>query len=280
MVVSMFFFAMMDAAMKLLSPFYPALQVAAMRGLASLPLVCGYILWIGQGASLTRVRWPLHLLRGVLGVAMLPLFVFAMRGMPLSGVYAIVFVGPLLITALSAPMLKERVPPAHWGAVALGLAGVLVALRPSADGWLSLGALAASLAACCYALSVVLGRLASRTDSAVSLVFWSNVFLAGGAGVVALPGWTPLLAEHYWTIPVLGLTGFFGQLAITQAFRHGQASAVAPFEYTALAWALGLDWFIWQALPTHATLIGAGIIVASGVYLIRHETVHAAAKPA
>ena len=90
-----------------------------------------------------------------------------------------------------------------------------------------------------------------------------------------------LRPDHFWTIPVLGLTGFFGQLAITQAFRHGQASAVAPFEYTALAWAIGLDWFIWSALPTHATLLGAGIIIASGIYLIRHEkNVHAAAKPA
>ena len=69
------------------------------------------------------------------------------------------------------------------------------------------------------------------------------------------------------------MTGFIGQLAITEAFRHGQASAVAPFEYTALAWAIGLDWLLWKAVPDHATLLGGAVIVASGLYLIRKEKI-------
>lgn len=275
----MFFFAILDAALKLLAPFYPPIQVAALRGLASLPLLCGYILWTGAGPSLLRVRWPLHLLRGVLGILMLPLFVFALRDMPLSAAYAIVFVGPLLITALSAPMLGERVPRAHWAAVGIGLLGVLVALRPSGDAWLSLGALAALAAAACYSVSSVLGRLASRTDSAASLVFWSIIFMAFGAGLIALPGWVELRSEHYVTVLLLGVTGFIAQLAVTQAFRHGQASAIAPFEYSALAWAIALDWFIWSVLPTAPTMVGASIIIGSGIYLIRHERLHALAKP-
>ena len=103
--------------------------------------------------------------------------------------------------------------------------------------------------------------------------------MALGAGAVALPGWVELRSEHYWTVLLLGVTGFIAQLAVTQAFRHGQASAVAPFEYSALAWAIALDWFIWSVLPTTPTMVGASIIIASGIYLIRHERAHALAKP-
>ena len=73
------------------------------------------------------------------------------------------------------------------------------------------------------------------------------------------------------TIGTLAITGFGGQLAITEAFRHGQASAVAPFEYSALAWGVMLDWFIWQALPEAHTWLGAAIIIGSGLWLVRHE---------
>jgi drug/metabolite transporter (DMT)-like permease len=70
----------------------------------------------------------------------------------------------------------------------------------------------------------------------------------------------------------LAVTGFVGQLAITEAFRHGQASAVAPFEYSALAWGAGLDWLIWQSLPGASVWVGASVIVASGLFLLRHES--------
>ena len=72
-------------------------------------------------------------------------------------------------------------------------------------------------------------------------------------------------------ILALAITGFLGQLAITEAFRHGQASVVAPFEYTALAWGVGLDWPLWRTVPDHYTLLGGAIIIASGLYLIRQE---------
>ena len=71
----------------------------------------------------------------------------------------------------------------------------------------------------------------------------------------------------------LAVTGFLGQLALTEAFQHGQASAVAPFEYTALAWAIALDWLFWKTVPDHSTLLGSAIIIASGIYLIRKEKI-------
>ncbi|MCW5671399.1 MAG: DMT family transporter [Hydrogenophaga sp.] len=275
MLVAVGFFAFMDAVLKTLSATYPVLQIAALRGLTALPLVLLYIAWRRAWGSLLKIRWPLHLLRGVLGIAMLALFTIGVRELPLSAAYTLFFISPLLITALSVPVLKERVPKAHWWAIAIGFVGVLIALRPSGDdlqaGFVTVGGLATLGAALCYAVAAVTGRLATRTDSSESMVFWMMVFMALGAGVLSWAEWVPIRRSDTLLLAALAITGFCGQLAITEAFRHGQASAVAPFEYSALAWGLGLDWLIWHSLPSAHTWVGAAIIVSSGLYLVRRE---------
>jgi drug/metabolite transporter (DMT)-like permease len=102
-------------------------------------------------------------------------------------------------------------------------------------------------------------------------MFWIMVMVALGAGALTAPQWVPVRQQDYWLLAALAVAGFGGQLAITEAFRHGQASAVAPFEYTALAWGLAVDWLIWATLPDRYTLLGGAIIVASGLYVVRHE---------
>lgn len=271
MLLAVGFFSLMDAVMKALGANYPPMQVAAMRGLSALPLVCLYVVWRGQTRALWRVRWPLHLLRGLIGVLMLSLFAFAIRELALAEAYTIFFIAPLLITLLSIPILKERVRPTHWIAIAVGMLGVIIAMRPNQDAFFSLGALAVLAAASCYAISAIAGRVLSRTDASVSLVFWMTSMLSVGAGLLALPNWVPIAPAHGTLILALAITGFLGQLAITEAFRHGQASVVAPFEYTALAWGVGLDWALWRTVPDQYTLLGGAIIIASGLYLIRQE---------
>ncbi|MGV3678507.1 MAG: DMT family transporter [Acidovorax sp.] len=264
-------FSVMDALLKTLSGSYPAMQVASMRGLAALPLVTLYVLWRGEVRGLLKVRWPLHLLRGAINITMLALFAFALRELGLAEAYTLFFIAPLLITALSTVVLGEKVRGAHWVAIVLGLVGVVVALRPSQEAMLSVGALAVLGAATGYAVSAIAGRLLTRTDSSASLVFWTTAMLALGATALALPQWKALDASHWPLVAAMGVSGFLGQLAITEAFRHGQASVVAPFEYTALAWGMGLDWVLWQAVPGAYTLIGGAIIIGSGLYLVRTE---------
>ena len=279
MLLAVALFAVMDAVMKQLVAHYSALQVTALRGLSALPLVVAYVAWRGGGASLWRVRWRLHLLRGLLMVVMLATFAAGLRNLALAEAYTIFFIAPLLIALLSMPVLGERVARSHWLAIAAGFGGVLVALRPSGGALVASGALAVLFAAASYAASAVLGRLLSRTDSSASLVFWSTVALGVGGGLLALPVWRPVQADHLPLIAGLALTGFLGQVAITEAFRGGQASVIAPFEYTALAWGLGIDWLFWSALPAPQTLLGGAIIVASGIWLIRHEQVRVALPP-
>src|SRR6218665_3982307 len=279
MLAAMFFFSLMDAMLKALSDSYPAMQVAALRGWTALPLVALYVLWRGEEHRLLQVRWLLHLPGGGLTVAMLWLFAYALRELALAEAYTVFFISPLLITALSTWVLRDQVRAAPWAAIALGMVGVLVALRPSQEAFFTLGALAVLASAVCYAVSAIAGRMLTRTDPSSSLVFWTTTMLALGAGLLAWPQWVGVTWTHWPLLAGLAVTGFLGQLAITEAFRHGQVSVVAPFEYTAIAWGVGLDCLLWQAVPGYSTLLGAVIVIGSGLYLVRQERTQAVLPP-
>lgn len=278
MLLAVLMFALMDAGLKLLSPHYPPLQVAALRGLSSLPLVTLWVLATVKPATLLQVRWPLHLVRGLLGICMMVGFVYGLRTMPLSTAYAITFVAPLLVTAMAGPLLGEKVGAGRWAAIVMGLVGVLVILRPTGEGMLTAGGLAILIAAVCYAAGAITVRMLAQRDSTQAMVFWFMVLLSLGAWLLALPGWLALQAGHLWIIGMVGLAGSLAQVALTEAFRRGEASLIAPLEYTALVWGVALDLALWSVLPDGVTWIGAAIIVASGIYLLRREKVHVEAE--
>ena len=281
MVLAIGLFSLMDTGLKLLTQHYATMQVATLRGLSSLPWV---LLWIGLTTgygTLLRVRWRLQLLRGALSVLMMAGFVYGFGQLPLTTVYSIFFIAPLMVTALAVPILGEKVGPRRWTAIFLGLIGVLVVLRPTPSGLAgvaSLAGVAVLAAALGYSLSSVMVRVLARTDSTQSMMFWMLVFLSLGSGLLAWPDWRAVNPEHWLLIIGVGITGGLGQYAITEAFRLGEASLIAPFEYTALAWGVGLDLALFGVLPDHMTFVGAAIIVASGLYLIRREKVHAEAE--
>ena len=115
------------------------------------------------------------------------------------------------------------------------------------------------------------GMPSSRTEPSAALVFWSTTSMSVGGGLLGASVWIAVVPAHWPLLLGLAVTGFLAQLAITEAFRHGQASAVAPFEYSALAWAVALDWLFWHTVPDGYTLAGGAVIIASGIYLIRRE---------
>lgn len=264
-------FAVMDACLKALTEFYPALQIAALRGLVSLPLVLLWIAWSGGFGSLWRVRWGLHLFRGVMSVLMMGCFIYGLRTLPLSEAYALFFVAPLLLTALSVPILGETVGWRRWLAIGIGLLGVLYVLRPSGSGMVSLAGLAIILAAFGYALTAITVRVLGRTDSPQAIVFWMITMLSGFSLLLGWRQWLPIQLDHLPWLLGIAFSGALGQWAITEAFRRGEASVVAPLEYSALAWGIGLDWLIWQLRPELRVLIGASVVAACGIYLILRE---------
>jgi drug/metabolite transporter (DMT)-like permease len=135
----------------------------------------------------------------------------------------------------------------------------------------TLAGLSVVICAVGYALSAILVRILGRTDSTESMVFWVLTLMGAGATLLALPQWRPIQPQHWTAIAVVGVSGCLGQWAITEAFSLGEASFLAPFEYSALVWGLTLDWTLWQTLPEARALAGAAVIVASGIYLIRRE---------
>ena len=264
-------FAIMDALMKQLTGSYPTLQVACLRGASSLPFVALPYLLTGKLHLLRPVRFGLHILRAALAIVMLWGFLWALSRASMADTYAVFMCAPLLVVLAASVMLGEKVDRHLWFAILAGLAGVFVMLKPSISGFASLAGLATLLSAFAYAVVVVLVRVLARTDTTASMVFWFLLLLSIGAGALAAPGWVSIRGEDWPWIAAVGLTGWAGQHLITDAFRLAPASLVAPYEYTGLVWAVGIDWIVWQVLPGARMLAGASIVVGAGLYLLHRE---------
>ena len=264
-------FSAMDALLKLLVERYPPIQVTTLRGLASLPFLLLPFLIHRRWHRLVTRHWHWHAIRGAIGVVMLASFIFAVKRLSLADTYSIFMCAPLFIAALSVPLLREQVAGGQWAAIGVGLAGVLVMLRPSGAGWTTLGGLAAVLSAVCYAVSAIALRVMSRSETKESLVIYFTLVLTIGAGLLALSGWRSMLVSDLPLIVGVGFLGATAQYLITEAFRSAPASVVAPFEYTALLWGVLLDLVVWKVLPGAITLAGGTVVIGAGLYLITRE---------
>ncbi|HKU13895.1 MAG TPA: DMT family transporter [Steroidobacteraceae bacterium] len=270
-------FAVMDVLLKTLVAEYPAMQVTFLRGAASLPLLLAATAAFGRWRDLVAKRWGLHVLRGFLSVVLLWCFVYAVGQLSLANAYSIFMSAPLLITALSVPMLGEHVGWRRWLAVLVGLVGVIVVLKPTGAGLVTIGGLAALASAVGYSLNAITIRILTRTDTSAATVFWTLLFLTLISGVVASLRWVPVQWDDWYLIAGLGISGAFGQYFITEAFRLAPPPVIAPLEYTALAWGVLFDWLLWATVPGLRMLTGAFIIVASGIYVISRERFTSAA---
>ncbi len=264
-------FATMDAALKMLSGSYPPLQVACLRALASLPFLLAALAWSGGWRELRMQRPLLHLFRGVLGVVMLSTFVYAVSRMSIANTYALYLCAPLMVTALSVPVLGAYVPLTRWIAIVLGFGGALIVLQPDKAGFGSAASIAAAVSAVCYAVAAITISVLGRTDSKRSMVFSFMGAMALGAGLLAAPNWQPVQMQHAPILALIGLTGAFGQYFITEAFSRAQPFVVAPFEYTAIVWAFGFDWFFWQVSPNAAVIGGSAVVICCGLFIIWDE---------
>jgi drug/metabolite transporter (DMT)-like permease len=255
-----------------LSSHYGPLQVSCMRCLSSvvwLVLVIGY----RRSWSMLRAAQPLlHLGRAALGICMLASFVFAVNRMTLAQTYSLFLAAPLLMTALSVPLHGERVTARRWTAICIGLSGVLVILHPWSKGPVPLmPALAAAGAAICYSLSALTVRSMGRGNSIMSTVFWNLVMVGAGAGLLSISNWRAIPGADWPWLAGTGLAGALGQFWITDAFRRAPPAVVAPFEYTSILWAFAIDWIFWSATPSSSLILGAGIVIATGIYVIWDE---------
>ena len=210
-------------------------------------------------------------------LSLLTLFT-AFQFMSLADVVAISHSAPLFVTVLSMPLLAERVGAHRWAAVCVGFIGVLVIVRPGADV-ASVGSLFALGNAITYALSVIVMRQLGATEAPSTVAFYYAI-LSVPAMALALPFvWvTPTLA-HFALMALGGLLGGTGQFFTALAYRHGEASLVSPFVYSTLIWSIIFDLIFFATLPSAALIVGAAILIASGIYILRRELRHGA-RPA
>ncbi|WBU64265.1 DMT family transporter [Paracoccus aerodenitrificans] len=269
--MSMGVFATHDVIIKLLGAYYPSLQVLFFSSLLSFPLVSLILLQEKMPGTLRPHRPGWVALRSFCAMMAGVGGFYAFSVLPLAQVYAILFSAPLLITLLSIPILGERVGIHRWLAVTLGLCGVLIVLRPGAGQALSLGHLAALMGAFCSATAAVITRKIGGTERPLVLLMWpmlGNLVLTGTSlGFDYVPMQLPHLAMA-GMIAVLGLTGGF--LSIL-AYRIGEAAIVAPMQYSQIIWATIYGWFIFGEALDLRTMIGAGVIIVSGIYIVWRE---------
>ena len=264
-------FTIMDTLIKWLSAGYPVIELLFTNALFALVPVALTTLRRGGIARLRTRRLPLHLLRGTLGMGGGFLGFYAFSQLPLADAYSIIFATPLLITALSVPVLGERVGWRRWSAVALGFAGVLVMLEPGVAP-IGRGSFAALGAACASALAILLVRRLSATESTASIALYSNLTVVLVTGCLlpfhfVLPTWSDLLL-----MAASGLIGGTALLVLIGAYRRAPAALVAPFQYSQMVWAILLGFLIWGDLPDPAKLLGAAIVAASGLFVLHRET--------
>ena len=270
MCLGMMMFSLNDAMGKWLLGSYGVGQLLLIRSFAALAVLAPAMWREGRALFFPPKPW-LQLFRVALSTLEVGFFYWAVSYLPLAETTTFWLAVPIYVALLAVPLLGEHVSWRRWCAIAVGLTGVVVVLRPSGAGMLSLSGLAMLGAALCYAVSAISVRLLGRTDTTQAMVFWMLTLLSVFATALAWPEWRAVRSEHFLLLAGIGVSGAIGQYCVTEAFRDTPASVVAPLEYTALIWALALDWLLLHTFPAPVTLLGAGIIVASGLYLIRSE---------
>jgi drug/metabolite transporter (DMT)-like permease len=270
--IGMFAMSIMDALAKWLGEGYPIAELAFFRYVFALPPAL-FILWQQRGgrASLA-LRWKTgHILRAIFALGATYTFFLGLRYLPLAEAISIAFSAPLLVTALSVPILGERVGPRRWAAVVVGFLGVLIMTRPGAEAFRP-EALYILAAALCYALTMLVTRRLARSDTTPAIML-SNICISIPLCALALPfGWRTPGAVDFLLLALLGLVGGIGMYFMTQAYRYAPAAVIAPFDYTALLWGTLFGWLVWHELPDTNVWLGAAIVIASGLYIVHRET--------
>jgi drug/metabolite transporter (DMT)-like permease len=270
MVLATMLFSAASALTKWLVGIYPVGEVVFARSLTSF-VVCAAVMLPMTGLAVYATRRPRdHLARGLSQAISQALFALAFTLMPLAGAVSINFSAPLFAALVSILWFKERTNVARWTALLIGFAGVLIVARPGANSF-SLGALFALGNAVLYGSVTVAVRNMSKTESANTLMMWQITTLAVLHSFLLLFGWR-------WPEPVdafmmfgSGFANVIGQYFWTQALHLAPATAVAPFYYLMLVWAIGFGFFVWGDVPSAGLLVGSAIVVASGFFLFWRE---------
>jgi RarD protein len=272
-VVSNGIFGLTDALSKVLTGDYPPGEILFFRSIFVFVSIAVMVQLQGGWRELRIVDWRRQLFRGVLLAATSYIFVIALKHLPLADLTAMMFLSPIVLTALAPYFLKEQVGWRRWTAVGIGFLGAMLIVRPSGDIPLWPLLLAATIPLTMSTRDIITRHL-SKTDSATGMMVVSTLCVMA-AGAVSLPFvWVTPSWEGVGLFALTGTLQGCAQFFLVYAFVYGEAVVVAPFRYFLLLWATLYGWLFFDALPRMETILGASIVVAAGLYIFYRELRH------
>lgn len=264
-------FAISDATAKYLTPTLPVIEIVWLRWLGFLAIVTPIIVF-SRGDILRSRRPALQMGRAVCLILSSLLFILGLASLPLASATTLNFVSPMLVTALSIPLLGEQVGIRRWAAIAVGLVGVLIVVRPG-SGAFDLSALYPMASAATWALAVILTRKLAGVDRAWTAMCYSAIVGFIVLSVLVVPVFVMPTWREIGLAGIVAIAATAGQYLTVLAFQRAPASLLAPFTYVQLIWSTALGFMIFGNLPDGWTWVGAAIIVASGIYTAHRERV-------
>lgn len=266
---SMLLFVCMDGATKYLIRTYPIAEVIWVRFVFHLLFMVP--LMAGRFPVLAKTRSPgLQVLRGVMVILTNVAIIVALQVLPLAEVSVLSSVSPLIVTALSVPLLGEKVGARRWIGVAIGFAGVVLVVRPGGDliHWAAIFPLLGSIS---YAINQISTRRLGGIDHPLTTVFYTALVGVASTSVIVPFLWVPPDAMGWALMGGIGLLSLGGHIFSARAFQAAPAAAVSPFNYSSLVWATAVGYVVFGDLPDGWTVVGATIIVASGLYVLDRQ---------
>jgi drug/metabolite transporter (DMT)-like permease len=266
----MLLFALNDTIGKWLVATYSVGQVVALRSLAALVVLAPFVWWMGW-RPLFQVEKPrMQVARAVISTTETMFFYAAVFYLPLADVMTYWLAAPIYIAALSPFLLGEHVGWRRWTAIAIGFLGVVIALQPSPAMFQSPAAAISIIGTFFFAFLLISGRSLRNTPDTV-LVFWQNVMgVVIGFGF-AFFDWVTPSARDLVLLSLLGVVAMTAHAMINRALKLTDASVVAPLQYSLLFWAIVFGWLFFDDLPSIPMMIGAVLIIASGLFIFFRE---------
>jgi drug/metabolite transporter (DMT)-like permease len=266
-----FLFSVMDLQAKYLGQTLSVTQIVWARYF-TLFVIMIVMFWPKRGLGLIRTKHlGLQIIRSLLLLYCTVAFFLAIQYMPLADAVAISFLSPLLVTALSVPLLGEAVGRHRWSAVLFGFLGAMIIVRPGLGvmHWAAWLLVSVSFG---YALYQITTRMIAGKDDAVTSLFFTAVIGAGLASLAVPFFWqAPPEPQHWLMLASLGVIGGLGHYALIKAFEYSPVAVLAPLSYTALPWNTAFGYAVFGDLPDLWTLGGAAILIATGVYVLYRE---------
>ncbi len=264
-----------DTLVKLVAGDLPAGQIIAIRGLFAAVLVYGWLVAGGHSGEIRKALSPLVAVRAGLEANVAFLFISALAFIPIADITAIFLLTPLLITALSGPILKEQVGWRRWSAVAAGFAGMLLVVKPGGAGFVAGAAtlMALGSVALCAARDLVTRFIDHRVPTIV--VTFTTCVAVGlfGAAMIPFQGWVPPTTSQILLLFAASTVLVVGNHAMILAFRGVEVSLVSPFRYSVMVWAIASGILVFGEWPDWASWVGIGLIVGAGLYTLHRERV-------